>query len=94
MPFDRANVGASMPLVRFLLDDPMYAARYSDLLKANSRTTLEPGALTTQVRERVALLAPYAARQMPRAEYDAAVNDLVGFIERRGSDLRAFLHEK
>jgi hypothetical protein len=94
MPFDRANVGAPMPLVRFLLDDPVYYARYVALLEENSRTTLEPGALIEQVRRRAALLAPYAARQMPPADYDAAVNDLVGFIENRGAALRTFLDQQ
>ncbi len=83
-----------MPLIRFLLDDPVYNARYRELLEENSRTVLDPGALTEQVRKRAALLAPYAARQMPAAEYDAAVNELIGFIERRGAALRAFLDEK
>lgn len=94
LPFDRANVGASWVLIRFLLDDPVYNARYLELLDENSRTTLDPATLTEQVRERAALLAPYAARQMAAAEYDAAINDLVTFIERRGIALRAFLDEK
>lgn len=94
MPFDRANVGAPMPLVRFLLDDPVYYARYIELLDENSRATLEPAALSAKVRQRAALLAPHAARQMPPAEYDAAVGDLVAFIEGRGAQLRAFLDEK
>lgn len=94
LPFDRAIVGESWVLIRFLLDDPVYYARYVALLEENSRTVLEPDALTRQVRARAALLAPYATTQLSPAEYDAAVGDLVGFIESRGTELRAFLDQK
>ncbi|HMQ29960.1 MAG TPA: CotH kinase family protein [Chloroflexaceae bacterium] len=94
MPFDRANVDGSMPLIRFLLDDPVYSARYVELLKDNSRTALEPNALITRVRQRAALLAPYAARQMEPKAYDKAVNDLVDFIESRGARLQEFLDQR
>lgn len=94
MPFDRASVSASWVLIRFLLDDPVYFARYVDLLEENSRTALEPGRLTGRIRQRATLLAPYAAKQIPAAEYDQAVADLISFIETRAAELRAFLDQK
>jgi hypothetical protein len=93
LTFDRANVGAASPLIRFLLDDPVYYARYLALLEENSRTILEPRALTETVRQRAALLAPHVARQMPPADYNAAVADLTTFLDQRLAGLRAFLDQ-
>jgi hypothetical protein len=38
LQFDRANTGATLPLIRFLLDDPLYYARCPALLAENSRS--------------------------------------------------------
>ena len=94
LPFDRATTGATMPLIRFVLDDEVYHARYLALLQENSRTILQPEALTALVRQRAALLAPYAAGQMAPAEYDAAVAELGGYIEQRMARLQSFLDQQ
>jgi spore coat protein CotH len=89
--FDRANISEAWPLIRFLLDDPVYYEHYVQLLAENSAGILATDNLTEMVRRRAALLAPYAAQQMPAAEFDTAVAELLGFIETRSADLQTFL---
>ncbi len=53
------GVGASWPLIRFLLDDPVYRARYVDLLAEFLAIGLDAADLTARIEREHALIAPY-----------------------------------
>lgn len=91
LSFDRAKVTDAFPLVRFLLDDPVYRERYVKLLAENIATVLAPDALKAKIRAHAQVIAPVATKEMSQAEYDAAVQTIVDFVERSAKDAKRFL---
>lgn len=94
LPFltiDKSNVSNAWPLIRYLLDDPVYWDRYVELLAENAATTLAPDALTARLRAHAEAIAPIATKDMSQEDYDAAVQELVSFAEARAADVDAFL---
>ncbi|MBP8292467.1 MAG: CotH kinase family protein [Caldilineaceae bacterium] len=91
LTFDKAEITDAWPLIRFLLDDPVYAERYARLLAENFATVLAPDAVIAKIRAHAELLAPVATQDMSQEEYDAAVQELVGFVTARAADGEAFL---
>ncbi len=89
--FDKAEITDAWPLIRFLLDDPVYRQRYVDLLAENSATVLAPDAVIEKIRSHAELLAPVAMLDMSEEEYDAAVRALIDFVEARAADVEEFL---
>ena len=88
---DKANVTDAWPLIRYLLDDPVYWDRYVELMAENFATVLAPNAVIAQIRAHADVIKPVAARDMSPEEYDAAVQELVAFVEARAKDVEAFL---
>jgi hypothetical protein len=91
LTLDKANVTDAWPLIRYLLDDPVYAARYAELLAENFATVLAPDAMIAKIRAHAELIAPFAAQDMSLEEYDAAVQEIVDFVEARAVDIEEFL---
>jgi uncharacterized lipoprotein YbaY len=89
--FDKADITDAWPLIRFLLDDPVYWQRYVDLLAENAATVLAPDAVIAQIRAHAELLAPVATQDMSQAEYDAAAQALVDFVKASAVEVEAFL---
>ncbi len=90
LTLDKANVTGAWPLIRYLLDDPVYWDRYVELMAKNFATVLAPDALIAKIRSHAELIAPVATRDMSPEEYDAAVQVLVDFVEARAKDVGAF----
>lgn len=88
---DKSIVTDAWPLIRFLLDDPVYWNRYVELMAENAATVLAPDALLARIRQHAEVLAPVATREMSQEEYDAAVQKLVDFVQARAVDVEAFL---
>jgi len=91
LTFDKANVTEDRPLIRYLLDDPVYRQRYVDLLAENAATVLAPDAVIAKIRAHAELLVPVATLDMSPQEYEAAVQALVDFVEERAADVEGFL---
>jgi hypothetical protein len=88
---DKANATDYWPLIRYLLDDPVYWDRYVALMAENFAGPLAPDAVTAKIRAHAELLAPYAARDMSAGEYAAAVATLVDFVDVRAAAVADFL---
>jgi len=89
--FGRETVTEGFPLIRFLLDDPVYRDRYVALLAENTSTMLEPEGLIARIRSHAGVIAPVATKDMSRDEYDAAVQAIVAYVEQSATELQAFL---
>ncbi|OGQ93312.1 MAG: hypothetical protein A2284_04005 [Deltaproteobacteria bacterium RIFOXYA12_FULL_61_11] len=57
--FSHGTVGSDWPLIRFLLDDPDYYARYVELVAEAVKTLPEPKALEQRLRTLHDLIAPH-----------------------------------
>lgn len=91
LTLDKAEITDAWPLIRLLLDDPVYRQRYVDLLAENFATVLAPDAVVEKIRARAGTIAPVATQDMSQAEYDAAVQALIDFVETRAAEVAAFL---
>lgn len=88
---DKADVTDAWPLIRFLLDDPVYRQRYVDLLAENFATVLAPDAVLAKIRSHADLLAPVATLDMSQEEYDAAMQALGDFVQARAAGVEEYL---
>lgn len=86
--FDRANTTNEWPLIRYLLDDPIYAERYQAELQLVSDEVFDAAAIIEQYEAWAELLAPYVEDE---AEFDQAVASLVSATERQAEALKTFL---
>jgi spore coat protein CotH len=88
---DKANATANWPLIRYLLDDPVYWNRYVELLAENFAGPLAPDAVLARIRAHAAVIEPFATRAMTPEEYAAAVQVLVDYVNLRAGDVEEFL---
>lgn len=91
LTLDKADVTDAWPLIRYLLDDPVYWRRYVRLLAENFATVLAPDAVNALIRSRAQVIAPVAMQDMSPEEYAAAVQAIVDFVTARAADVDAFL---
>jgi spore coat protein CotH len=76
----REEVGANWPLIRYLVDDSVYAERYVTYMAEAVDGALNPETLEQQCREYAALLAPYAEDELGGAAYESGVQGLIDRI--------------
>jgi spore coat protein H len=88
---DKQSVGKSWPLIRFLLDDPVYSATYVRYVESISADVFVPSRLEAKYQAWAALLAPYADRDGARAQFDAAVQELTAKTHQQSEVMAAFL---
>lgn len=89
--FDKSNVTDAWPLIRYLLDDPVYWERYVELMRQNFATVLAPEAMIAKIRAHAELIKPVATQDMSPQEYDAAVQVLMDFVQARSAEAEDFL---
>lgn len=104
-PFDQSfsqeGVDSSWPLIRYLIDDPIYYARYRSYLRAfyeNVFTTERTSALFDKYH---AMIAPYVVGPLgeqpgrtfitSNETFFSSLPELKTFVDRRRSDLEVFL---
>jgi spore coat protein H len=95
------STGANWPLIRFLLDDPIYRAEYRSHVEELITTVFDAGRLTARLRAEERLIAPYVVgpegEQSGRtflsspAQFSTAVADLVSFVESRSAAVKQAL---
>jgi spore coat protein CotH len=96
---DRIN--ASWPLIRYLMDDPVYRAAYRGYVEEFLNTAFEPSGLTTRIQAEHARIAPYvigAEGEQPGAtfiespmEFTQAVTNLISYVQTRAVSVRQTL---
>ena len=97
---DRVN--ASWPLIRYLMDDPVYRAAYRGYVEEMLNTVFEPSALTARLQAEYARIAPYVVGSGGRAGRDArslqspaeftqAVTSLLTYVQTRAAAVRQAL---
>jgi len=88
---DKAGVGENWPLIRYLLDDPTYRARYVAYLRSTLAEAFVPATLATKLDAWVRIIQPYADKAGQGAAFAAAVEQLKTFTTQRVSVVEAFL---
>jgi hypothetical protein len=87
---DKADVGEEWPLIRFLLDDPVYDEKYMGYLAAASEL-FDTGELTARVEAMRELLQPVIDAAGETAPFDTAVQQLLSVVAERDAAVADFL---
>jgi hypothetical protein len=95
------STGANWPLIRFLLDDPVYRAAYRSHVEELITTVFDTGRLTARLRAEESLIAPHVigpgGEQPGRtflsspAQFSTSVADLVRYVESRSAAVKQAL---
>ena len=79
----RDEAGQNWPLIRYLLDDPVYHSRYIDYIEEIIKGVFRPNKLEGKYRALADLIAPYAAKEFSEATFESAVQELIDRIYER-----------
>jgi spore coat protein CotH len=96
---ERENAG--WPLIRYLIDDPVYRAAYRGYVEEMLNTVFQPSALTARLQAESARIAPYVVGpegeapersflQSP-AEFTQAVTNLIAYVQSRAASVQQAL---
>lgn len=88
--FDKAEVGENWPLIRFLLDDPVYNARYMDFL-AQAGELFDADTLNARIDQMAALLQPYIVAAGEEDQFTTAVEQLKSVVSARDTAVAEYL---
>ena len=96
---DRVN--ASWPLIRYLMDDPVYRAAYRGYIEELLNTVFEPSAVTARLQAEYVRITPYVVgpegEQPERSflqspeEFTQAVTNLMTYVRTRSLSVRQAL---
>ena len=88
---DKADVDDNWPLIRYLLDDPVYQARYLDYLAETVAGSFDPEQMAEAYQTWADLIAPYAAADVGQEAFDTAVQQLIEHAYDRADAVQEFL---
>lgn len=88
---DKAEIDDNWPLIRFLLDDPVYYERYLDYLAETIEGPFNADEMAELYQQMADLIAPYAAADVGAEAFEAAVQQLIEHAYQRADDVEAFL---
>jgi hypothetical protein len=88
---DKADVGDDWPLIRYLLDDPVYYELYVDYLAETVAGPFNPEHMAETYRTLAELIAPYAAADVGEAAFGSAVQKLIEHAYQRADVVETFL---
>lgn len=88
---DKAEVNDKWPLIRYLLDDPVYYDLYLDYLQETIEGAFEPGRMAQIYQTWAELIEPYAVADVGQEAFEAAIQELVDHACQRVDAVQAFL---
>jgi spore coat protein H len=88
---DKADIDDNWPLIRFLLDDPVYYERYLDYLAETVAGPFNPDHMAEKYEAWAELIRSYAAADVGEEAFDSAVEALIDHAYGRADAVRAFL---
>jgi hypothetical protein len=88
---DKAEVNDNWPLIRYLLDDPVYYELYLDYLAETVEGPFDPVHMVQAYQTWAELIEPYAAKDIGAEAFDAAVQQLIDHAYQRADTVQEFL---
>ena len=95
---DLSTVGEQWPLIRYLMDDPVYQAQYRQDLQEMIQSVWLPEKLTATYQRYHDLIAPYVEKEntgytqlSSPDEFDQALNELIQHPQERYEAVKTFL---
>lgn len=91
---DKAGVNANWPLIRYLLDDDVYRAKYIGYLRSTMTDVFDAKGLAQKADTLAELIRPYVQGEGRGQAFDTAVTQLKAFIAQRATAVEAFLSQQ
>ncbi len=88
---DKADVGENWPLIRNLLDDPVYYDMYLEYLAETIAESFNPDKMAEKYQTLADLIAPYAAADVGEEAFETAVQQLIDHAYQRTDEVASFL---
>ena len=88
---DKADVGDNWPLIRYLLDDPVYYEMYVGYLAETVAGPFQPDRMAETYYTLAELIAPYAIADVGETAFDSAVAQLIEYAYQRADAVKVFL---
>ena len=88
---DKADIGENWPLIRFLLDDPVYYQQYLTYLEETIAGPFNPDQIVETYQSMAELIAPYASADVGEEAFETAVQQLIDHAIQRSDAVEAFL---
>ena len=88
---DKSDINENWPLIRYLLDDPVYYGLYLDYLEETVEGPFNPDQMAETYQTLADLIAPYAAADVGEATFNAAVQQLIDHAYQRSEAVQEFL---
>lgn len=88
-----AEVTDAWPLIRYLLDDPLYYAQYEAYLAEVVSTAFAPEVITEHYAAWAELLAPYVGQAVSEDAFERAVSELNNHAYTRADAVSSFLKQ-
>jgi hypothetical protein len=88
---DKAEISENWPMIRFLLDDPVYYKLYLSYLAETIEGPFSPDQMAETYQALADLVAPYAAADVGESTFNAAVQQLIDHAYQRSEDVQEFL---
>ncbi len=88
--FDKAEVDESWPLIRFLLDDPVYNEKYMGFL-AEASALFDADAVNARIEEMAGMLRPFIIAAGEEEQFDAALQQLIAAVSARDTAAADFV---
>ncbi len=90
----RDEVSANWPLIRYLLDDPVYHDRYIEYIEKTLKEAFNPDKLKDEIQKLEKLIAPYVTVDNNGTAFQSAVQQLIKRIDERYQAANAYLAEE
>jgi hypothetical protein len=88
---DKTEINENWPLIRFLLDDPVYYQLYLNYLEETVEGPFNPDQMSETYQTLADLIAPYASADVGEATFKAAVQQLIDHAYQRLEAVQEFL---
>lgn len=89
--FDKREVNANWPLIRYLLDDPIYYALYLDLLRKTAEQLFDPDRLASSYDAMARIIGSAVSAEIGGSAFENAVRSLKGITAQRSRAALDFL---
>ncbi|MBN1189316.1 MAG: CotH kinase family protein [Dehalococcoidales bacterium] len=90
---DREEVSQNWPLIRFLLDDPLYYERYTAFMRETVDGAFNPQRVQGKCRELADLISPFVTGTDRGEAFESEVDKLIDCISERAQAAEDFLSE-
>lgn len=90
---DQATVNDNWPLIRYLLDDPVYYAQYIDYIASTAESVFDADTLAAKYTEMAEIIAPYASTDVGETTFQNTVQSLIDHAYERETAVAEFLAE-